>query len=171
MKKSLILLIFFAIFACSSDDKQKEEQSILKKKRVNPNAEARAREFADKNPIFNKNKKNTNSTYDFGTSNPLWRATLKTLDFIPLNNVDYAGGVIISDWYGNEGENSTQIKIKIQFLSDQLSVSSIEINGHKKICAQNKCSIQKTDENFNQSLKQKIFENARKISLSDESKK
>lgn len=169
MKKMLILLFFISLFGCTSD-KDKNEQEITKKKRVNPNAEARAREFADKNPLFGKKSGKTN-TYDFGTSNPLWRATLKTLDFIPLNNVDYAGGVIISDWYGDEGENSKQIKIKIQFLSDQLNISSLEVKGHKKTCVNNKCSIEQTDAIFNQKLKDKIFENARKISLSDENKK
>lgn len=169
MKKALILLIFISLFSCASD-KEKNDQQITKKKVLNPNTEARAREYADKNPLFGKDKGKTN-TYDFGTSNPLWRATLKTLDFIPLNNVDYAGGVIISDWYGDEGENSKQIKIKIQFLSDQLSVTSLEVKGHKKTCVNNKCSIEQTDMDFNQKLKNKIFENARKLSLEDENKK
>ena len=62
-------------------------------------------------------------------------------------------------------------KIKIQFLSDQLSVSSLEVKGHRKTCINNKCSIEQTDAAFNQKLKEKIFENARKISLSDENKK
>ena len=39
------------------------------------------------------------TTYEFSSSNPMWRATLEILDFIPLTTVDYSGGVIISDWY------------------------------------------------------------------------
>ena len=39
------------------------------------------------------------TNYEFSTSNPMWRATLDVLDFLPLSTVDYSGGVIISDWY------------------------------------------------------------------------
>ena len=42
------------------------------------------------------------TTYQFSTSNPMWRATLDILDFLPLSTVDYSGGVIISDWYSDQ---------------------------------------------------------------------
>ena len=29
----------------------------------------------------------------------MWRASLETLDFLPLTTVDYSGGIIITDWY------------------------------------------------------------------------
>ena len=35
------------------------------------------------------------TTYEFSTSNPLWRASLEILDFIPMSTVDYSGGMII----------------------------------------------------------------------------
>ena len=44
-------------------------------------------------------RKGTN--YEFSTSNPLWRATLETIDFMPLTTVDYSGGIIITDWYSD----------------------------------------------------------------------
>ena len=37
------------------------------------------------------------TNYEFSSSNPMWRASLETLDFLPLTTVDYSGGVIISD--------------------------------------------------------------------------
>ena len=46
------------------------------------------------------------TNYEFSTSNPLWRASLETLDFIPLTTVDYSGGMIISDWYS---DNNSQL--------------------------------------------------------------
>ena len=42
--------------------------------------------------------------FDFASSNEMWRATMDVLDFIPLNNVDYGGGVIITDWYSQNGK-------------------------------------------------------------------
>ena len=50
-----------------------------------------------------------NTNYEFSTSNPMWRATLDILDFLPLSTVDYSGGVIISDWY----TDNAIIKIKL----------------------------------------------------------
>ena len=38
-------------------------------------------------------------TFDFASSNPLWRASLETINFLPLMSANYSGGIIISDWY------------------------------------------------------------------------
>ena len=42
----------------------------------------------------------------------MWRATLEILDFLPLANVDYSGGIITTDWY-NEGTASDE-SLKLQ---------------------------------------------------------
>ena len=39
--------------------------------------------------------------FDFATSNAMWRASLDLLDFTPLSNVDYSGGIIITDWFSD----------------------------------------------------------------------
>jgi len=44
-------------------------------------------------------KKRGSTNYEFSTSNPMWRASLEILDFLPLSTVDYSGGMIITDWY------------------------------------------------------------------------
>ena len=54
------------------------------------------------------------TNYEFSSSNPMWRASLEILDFLPLNTVDYSGGMIISDWYSDLSNNeSVKITIKI----------------------------------------------------------
>ena len=53
---------------------------------------------------------NKKTTFQFSTSNPLWRASLEVLDFIPLSTVDYAGGMIISDWYFGKLHKMTPLK-------------------------------------------------------------
>ena len=55
------------------------------------------------------------TTYQFSTSNPMWRATLDILDFLPLSTVDYSGGVIISDWYSDQTNQNDSIKISVRF--------------------------------------------------------
>ena len=66
----------------------------------------------------------------------MWRASLETLDFLPLITVDYSGGVIISDWY-SEGSSNEAIKLTIRFLSNEVRSDSLKIIVHKKICDKN----------------------------------
>ena len=77
-------------------------------------------------------RKGTN--YEFSSSNPMWRATLETIDFLPLSTVDYSGGLIISDWYSDNVNEATQIKITIRFLSNEISPTNLKIIVHKKVC-------------------------------------
>ncbi|HJO77249.1 MAG TPA: DUF3576 domain-containing protein [Pelagibacteraceae bacterium] len=84
------------------------------------------------------------TTYQFASSNPMWRATLEILDFLPLSNVDYSGGIITTDWY-NEGTSSDEsIKITVRFLTNEIRSDGIKIIVHKKKCnLQQKCTIKK----------------------------
>ena len=84
------------------------------------------------------------TSYQFASSNPMWRATLEILDFLPLANVDYSGGIITTDWY-NEGTASDEsIKITIRFLTNEIRADGIKIIVHKKVCnTQQKCAVKK----------------------------
>ena len=71
--------------------------------------------------------------YEFSTSNPMWRASLEILDFLPLSTVDYSGGMIITDWY-SESNSDESIKITIRFLSNEVRSDNLKIIVHKKKC-------------------------------------
>ena len=74
------------------------------------------------------------TNYEFSTSNPMWRASLEILDFLPMTTVDYSGGIIISDWYSdNSSGNQDSIKITIRFLSNEIRSDSLKIIIHKKL--------------------------------------
>ena len=111
--------------------------------RNNPtNAQERARKNIEEGrgaSIGGLLKRGTN--YEFSTSNPMWRASLEILDFLPLSTVDYSGGMIVSDWYTGES-SSEAIKISIRFLSNEVRSDSIKIIVHKKKCSGNQnCKI------------------------------
>ena len=74
---------------------------------------------------------NRGTNYEFSSSNPLWRASLEILDFLPLNTVDYSGGMIISDWY-SDSSNNESLKITIRFLSNEVRSESVKIIIKKK---------------------------------------
>ena len=84
------------------------------------------------------------TNYQFASSNPMWRATLTILDFLPLANVDYSGGIITTDWY-NEGTASDEsIKITVRFLTNEVRADGLKIIIHKRKCnTQQKCSVKK----------------------------
>ena len=88
--------------------------------------------------------KGKGTNYQFASSNPMWRATLEILDFLPLANVDYSGGIITTDWY-NEGTASDEsIKITVRFLSNEVRSDGIKIIVHKRICnIQQNCVVLK----------------------------
>ena len=73
------------------------------------------------------------TNYEFNTSNPLWRSSLETIDFLPLSVVDYSGGIIVTDWYNADDRDS--LKISIRFLSNEIRSDSLQITIHQKKCS------------------------------------
>ena len=101
------------------------------------------------------------TNYQFASSNPMWRATLEILDFLPLSNVDYSGGIITTDWY-NEGTSSDEsIKITVRFLTNEVRSDGLKIVVHKKNCnAQQRCMVKKISSNLEHELRVAILKKA-----------
>ncbi len=101
------------------------------------------------------------TTYQFASSNPMWRATLEILDFLPLANVDYSGGIITTDWY-NEGTASDEsIKITVRFLTNEIRSDGLRIIVHKKRCTiQQKCTVKKISSALEHELQVAILKKA-----------
>ena len=101
------------------------------------------------------------TNYQFASSNPMWRATLEILDFLPLANVDYSGGIITTDWY-NEGTSLDEsIKITVRFLTNEIRSDGIRIIVHKKRCkAQQNCTIKKISSSIEDELRVAILKKA-----------
>ena len=112
------------------------------------------------------------TTYQFSSSNPMWRASLETLDFLPLTTVDYSGGVIITDWYSETG-NREEIKLTVRFLSNEIRSDSLKIIVHKKICDQNlNCKTVVSKGNLiKDELRSTILRKASLLEKSDKEKK
>ena len=108
----------------------------MRERPVNSQERARQNVEQGKGVSINKMlKRRGNTNFQFSSSNPLWRASLETLDFLPMTTVDYAGGMIISDWYSdNTASSNESIKITIRFLSNEVRSNSLKIIVHKKIC-------------------------------------
>ena len=167
--KHLYLLSLLIVILSSCTSNEKKDDTIKNEPKFEPNAYSRSKEFADKNPItLFKDDKDKNTNFQFGTSNVLWRASLKILDFIPLANVDYSGGIIITDWYSEGRSNKEQIKIQIRFVSTELRSDSIQVLSYKKICETNyECTNTVGNENFNREIKDLIINTALQIKIEE----
>ena len=109
--------------------------------------------------------------FQFASSNPLWRAGMEILSFAPLNNVDYSGGVIVTDWFSEDGLNE-EIKITIRYLSNEIRADGVDVIIHKKICNKNSiCKINAVESNLNAEIKLAILKKATLIEKQDLKKK
>ena len=130
------------------------------KEPIEPEARKRARQNAEEGRgigVFGGGNQNTN--YQFATSNPMWRASLDTLDFMVLATVDYAGGLITSDWYSDNNPDEA-IKITLRFLDNEVRVDALKVTIHKKICKNNNCKIQQVESDLSFDIKDKILKKA-----------
>ena len=164
IKYLYLLTILALLFSCSKNENQSQEI-------FEPNVDKRARAAVEGGITVFGNRSSGSTTYEFASSNVLWRATLKSLDFLPLINADYSGGVIIYDWYSQSNNPKEQIKISVQFLNNELRSDSIKITAHKKICDNaDRCSNSTLDQNFANSIKENIIASARTLKI-EEAKK
>ena len=107
-------------------------------------------------------EKKGSGSFEFASSNVMWRATLDLLDFTPLSNVDYSGGVIITDWF-NESSDQDPIKITIRFLANEVRADGLKVIIHKKICKKidnDDCKVVKIDSTLGKEIKLAILKKA-----------
>ena len=78
--------------------------------------------------------KNRGGVFEFASSNELWRASLDVIDFMPLNSVNYSGGIIITDWYNTENNANESIKISIRFLTNEIRSDALDIKVFNRKC-------------------------------------
>tara|TARA_B100000686_G_scaffold200544_1_gene207425 strand:- start:536 stop:1102 length:567 start_codon:yes stop_codon:yes gene_type:complete len=133
-------------------------------RKISPNADERVKKNLEEGrglTLGGMMGKGEGTTYQFASSNPMWRATLTILDFLPLANVDYSGGIITTDWY-NEGTASDEsIKITVRFLTNEVRADGLKIIIHKRKCnTQQKCSVKKITSALENELQLAILKKA-----------
>ncbi len=72
--------------------------------------------------------------FEFATSNELWRASLDTIDFMPIATANYSGGILITDWYSDNENLNESIKISIRFLTNEVRSDALDIKIFYKKC-------------------------------------
>jgi len=156
----LLLLLLFSQSACGplawDKDTTQKTTSVDPKKRVEKNlTEGRGFRLSDA-------MDRDNTTYSFASSNPLWKATLDILDFMPLVSANYSGGIVITDWYSEKDNPNQSIKITVKFLTNEIRSDALDIDVFIKECNQNlsSCSVKKTNNELVAELSLNILKKA-----------
>ncbi len=68
-----------------------------------------------------------------GVNAYLWRATLDTLAFAPLQSADPYGGVVITDWYVNPQRPTERFKLTVYILDSRLRADGLSVNVFKEV--------------------------------------
>jgi hypothetical protein len=111
-------------------------------------------------------------SFEFSSSNPLWRASLEILDFLPLTTVDYSGGIIITDWYTDSDKDANSLKITVRFLNNEIASNSLKIIVHQKKClSTNNCTTQEINSKIKEELTKSILTSAATIEAEQKAKK
>ncbi len=111
--------------------------------------------------LMGGDNKNRGGDFEFASSNPLWKASLDIIDFMPLASANYSGGIIITDWYSSEGNLNESIKISIRFLTNEVRSDALDIKVFYKKCALNEnCNISEKPGKLVSELNKKILKKA-----------
>ena len=101
------------------------------------------------------------TTYEFASSNELWRATLDTIDFMPLTTANYSGRIVVTDWYSDNQNLNESVKITVRFLSNEIRSDALDVKIFYRNCdSSSKCKIVEKDGNFSKELKKEILKKA-----------
>ena len=127
---SLVSLMFLS--SCSNGLKGGDARKI------SPNMKERQRQNIEEGRGFSFGKTfgSKAGEFDFASSNELWRASLDTLEFMPLSLANYSGGIIVTDWYASESSINESVKISIRFLSNEVRADALDIKIFYKKCNQ-----------------------------------
>ena len=112
--------------------------------------------------LFDTVTNSKGGTFDFASSNELWRASLDVIDFMPLSSVNYSGGIIITDWYSDKNNLNESIKISIRFLTNEIRSDALDIKIFTRKCKNNlmSCNVIETNKVLISELKKEILKKA-----------
>ena len=166
MKKISLIIVILSLFLTGCGiykySPVKEDDYDVEK-RVKKNIEE------GKGISFGKSR-NKGGTFDFASSNELWRASIETLDFVTFANASYSGGILITDWFNSSSEedikNNRDLKITIRFLSNEIRADGLIIIIHERLCPNSSatsCAITKIKSNIESEIKLAILKRATEL--------
>jgi len=161
--KNLCFIFFICLFLSACNGKFPGADA----RKVSADPKERVKKNLEEGRGFTLNKTlgdmtNKGGTFDFASSNELWRASLDVIDFMPLSSVNYSGGIIITDWYSDEKNPTESIKISIRFLTNEIRSDALDIKIFNRVCIDSliNCKVTNTDKLLVKEIKKQILKRA-----------
>ena len=159
--KAIYFCIFLSLILSACNGKipgaDARKVSYDPNERVKKNLEE-GRGFRLDSAFGNKSK---GGNFQFASSNELWRASLDTIDFIPIATANYSGGILITDWYSSDKNLNESIKISIRFLTNEVRSDALDVKVFYKKCETLiNCLISQNDGNLKTELTKEILKKA-----------
>ena len=170
LAKPILPILFLLLFLFASCGIYKKSDARV----ISPNVDERVKQSIQEGRGFRigKGMGKGGTNFEFASSNELWRASLEVLDFLPLSNVDYSGGIIITEWYNEGTSNDEAIKITVRFLSNEVRADGLTVIIHKRICNKfQQCTIAKIKSSLEEEVKLAILKTATLIEKGQYEKK
>ena len=153
----IIIVISFLVTGCGKDF---FKRSDVKDNPVNVD-ERVAKNIEEGRGVRFSVGRNKGGTFDFASANELWRASVETLDFVPLVNASYSGGIIITDWFSGGDNTNRELKITVRFLTNEIRSDALKVIVHEKVCNENNnCKTNLIDSKISQEIQVAILKKA-----------
>jgi len=105
---------------------------------------------------------------NLGVNSYLWRASMETLDFMPLDQVDPFGGVIITDWYANPTTPNERFKATVYILDTNLRADGLKVSIFKQTQTVGGWQDANVDADTARQIENSILTRARQLYISTE---
>ena len=164
--KNFILLILIVSFFLSGCSRTKSifKRADVKDVPINVNDRVKKNIEEGRGIRFSTNK-NKGGTFDFASSNELWRASIDVLDFVPFTNASYSGGILITDWFDGNSKSQNEkrdLKITVRFLTNEIRADALDISIHERKCQNSfvDCNVKKIQSKLENEIKLAILKRA-----------
>jgi hypothetical protein len=101
-----------------------------------------------------------------GVNEFLWRASLDTLNFMPLQSADPFGGIIITEWYSAPEDPNEQMKVTVYILDQRLRADGLKVAVFRQIRATTGWVDAQVNAETSTKLENAILSRARQLRLS-----
>jgi len=163
LKKYFIFffLIFFTFSGCSNNIFRRADVKDIP---INVNDRVKKNIEEGRGIRFGKGS-SSGGTFDFASSNELWRASMDVLNFVPFSNASYSGGILITEWFdgnSNVKNEKRDLKITVRFLTNEIRADALDISVHERVCQSNGtgCNVNKIMSNIEPEIKLAILKRA-----------